>query len=124
MNNIFIVLMMIFCHIVDDYFLQGILASLKQKEWWKKQEQYKDLYKYDYIVALLMHSFSWTFMIMLPVSLINNFEIGAIFLIVFVLNVITHAIVDDLKANKFKINLIIDQTIHLIQIVTTAVVLL
>lgn len=124
MNNIFIVLMMVFCHIVDDYFLQGILASLKQKEWWKKQEQYKDLYKYDYIVALLMHSFSWTFMIMLPIALINSFEIGAIFLIVFVLNVITHAIVDDLKANKFKINLIIDQTIHLIQIVITAVVLL
>lgn len=124
MNNIFIVLMMIFCHIVDDYFLQGILASLKQKEWWKKQEQYKDLYKYDYIVALLMHSFSWTFMIMLPIAFINRFEIGVIFLIVFVLNVITHAIVDDLKANKFKINLIIDQTIHLIQIVITAVVLL
>ena len=34
---------MIFMHILDDYCLQGILASMKQKEWWRKQEQYKEL---------------------------------------------------------------------------------
>ena len=124
MSKIFIILMMIFCHIVDDYCLQGILASMKQKEWWKKNEQYKELYKYDYIVALIMHSLSWTFMIMLPIAFVNNFEIGAAFLIIFVLNMVIHAVVDDLKANKFKINLILDQTIHLIQIIMTAVVLL
>lgn len=124
MNKVFIVLLMIFCHIIDDYKLQGILASMKQKKWWKEQKEYKELYKYDYIWALITHSFSWSFMIMLPIALTKGFEIGTTFLIVFIVNMITHAIVDDLKANKFKINLIIDQVIHLIQIVVTAIVLL
>ena len=124
MNIIFIVLMMIFCHIIDDYKLQGILASMKQKKWWQEQKEYKNLYKYDYIWALITHSFSWSFMIMLPIIFIKSFEIGTTFLIVFILNMITHAVVDDLKANKFKINLIQDQIIHLIQIVVTAIILL
>ena len=124
MKEIFIVLMMIFCHIIDDYKLQGILASMKQKKWWQEQKEYKNLYKYDYIWALITHSFSWSFMIMLPIIFIKSFEIKTTFLIVFILNMITHAVVDDLKANKFKINLIQDQIIHLIQIVVTAIILL
>lgn len=43
-----IFLTMIFLHIVDDYYLQGILAQMKQKKFWK--EQAPDVkYKYDYI---------------------------------------------------------------------------
>ena len=65
MNYKFIILLsMIFCHIVDDYYLQGWLASAKQKEWWKKNAPEK-MYSRDYIMALFMHSFSWAFMIML-----------------------------------------------------------
>lgn len=32
MSKIFILALMIFCHIVDDYYLQGILAQMKQKK--------------------------------------------------------------------------------------------
>ena len=39
---------MIFCHIVDDYYLQGKLASMKQKSWWEKNAPDR-LYKYDYL---------------------------------------------------------------------------
>ena len=124
MNNVWIILTMIFFHIVDDYRLQGILASMKQKKWWKQQEQYNDKYKYDYIVALLMHSFSWTFMIMLPIAFYYGFRLSVPFIVIFVLNVAIHCIVDDLKANKLKINLVLDQTIHIIQIIITAIVLL
>lgn len=123
-NKIFIVILMIFCHIVDDYCLQGILASMKQKLWWTKQEQYADKYKHDYIVALLMHSFSWAFMIMLPIAIACSFQISALFIVIFFVNMIVHCVVDDLKANKLKINLIQDQTIHMLQIVLTAIVLL
>ena len=63
--KLFILFCMLFCHIVDDYYLQGWLASAKQKSWWKKNSPDK-LYKYDYLMALFMHSFSWTFMVMLP----------------------------------------------------------
>ena len=109
---------MIFCHIIDDYYLQGKLASMKQKSWWEKNAPDR-LYKYDYIVALAMHSFSWTFMVMLPISVSQSFDIGAGFAAIFVVNTAVHAIVDHLKANKRKINLVTDQSIHIGQIIVT-----
>lgn len=120
MSKAFVVLLMLFFHIVDDYRLQGILASMKQKEWWQEHAP-QQLYRYDYIMALVMHSLSWSFMIMLPIAIANSFNIGIEFIIVFVINSILHGVVDDLKANKKKINLIIDQSLHLLQITTTAI---
>lgn len=109
---------MMFCHIVDDYYLQGKLALFKQKSWWKKNAPH-EMYKYDYIVALIMHSFSWAFMMMLPIAVSQSFDIGAGFVAMFVVNTAVHAIVDHLKANKRKINLVTDQSIHIGQIVLT-----
>ena len=117
-NSSFILLAMLFMHIIDDYKLQGILASMKQKIWWEEQKGYKPLYKYDYIPALIEHSFSWTFMIMLPIAIYLKFDIGW-WSIAYIVNIAIHAFVDDLKANRFKINLVIDQIIHIIQIVLT-----
>lgn len=117
-NKIFILISMIFLHIIDDYKLQGILASMKQKKWWKEQKEYKSMYKYDYIIALLTHSFSWSFMVMLPIAFALGFDIDW-WAIAYIVNMIIHAVVDDLKANKFKINLVIDQSIHLVQIIVT-----
>lgn len=34
MNPIYVLLMMLFLHILDDFHLQGCLANLKQKSWW------------------------------------------------------------------------------------------
>ena len=123
MNNCFLLLLMIFLHIVDDYYLQGILASMKQKEWWHKTAPEK-MYRYDYIVALIMHGFSWAFMIMLPIAVTMSFNISWFFLVYFLLNVFVHALVDDLKANRKKINLWHDQLIHMVQIAVTAAVML
>lgn len=123
MNNIFVVLLMIFCHIVDDYYLQGWLASAKQKKYWVENAP-GEMYKYDYVWALFMHSFSWTFMIMLPIAIVNCFDLGIAFLIAFMINMVMHAFVDDLKANKLKINLWVDQIIHLCQIAITALIFL
>jgi hypothetical protein len=108
---------MIFCHILDDYYLQGILASMKQKAWWRKQESYNENYKHDYIIALIMHAFSWAFMIMLPFILVGVNQYAIV--IPIAINTIIHAFIDDLKANKKKINLVQDQTIHIVQILLT-----
>lgn len=113
---------MIFLHIIDDFCLQGILASMKQKSWWTKQDQYKEMYKNDYIIALLMHSFSWAFMIMLPIAFSMKFELNLFYIVAFAVNLVIHSIIDDLKANKLKINLFTDQSIHLCQIALTYVV--
>lgn len=123
MNNIFIILCMIFCHIIADYNLQGWLASAKQKSYWKENAP-NEMYKHDYICALIMHSFSWTFMIMLPLMYAVGFKVNSFLLFLFVSNVLIHAIVDDLKANKKFINLWQDQSIHMFQIVITAALIL
>lgn len=117
--EIFILLAMIFCHIVDDYYLQGILASMKQKSWWQKSENYSEMYRYDYVMALIEHGFSWTFMMMLPIFIVSKFQIDIFMHFVFLANWIIHVVVDDLKANGKRINLIQDQVIHLIQILIT-----
>lgn len=116
--KILLLLTMIFCHIIDDYYLQGWLASAKQKMWWEKNVP-DELYKYDYIAALFMHSFSWTFMIML-VPTIYTVMVGGVWSpIVFGVNLVVHMVIDDLKANRKKINLAQDQVIHMIQILAT-----
>ena len=120
--NIFTFWFMIFLHIVDDYYLQGWLASAKQKKYWQENAPEK-LYKYDYLCALLMHSFSWAFMIMLPIAFNAKFEIGIGYIVAFIVNLLIHAFVDDLKANRKKINLWADQTIHIMQICVTFLML-
>lgn len=123
--KIFILLIMLFGHIVDDYYLQGILAKLKQKSWWETNAP-DELYKYDYIIALLEHAFSWTFMIMLvPIvlTIINNTINVIVFSIIFLTNWFIHTIVDDAKANRHAINLITDQLIHIAQIIITWIIL-
>ena len=117
---------MIFCHVVDDYYLQGWLASAKQKKWWEENAP-DNLYKNDYKVALLVHSFSWAFSINLPVLVYALFfqilpVIILPYFILLVVNMIIHCIVDNLKANKLEINLITDQSIHLCQILISGVV--
>jgi hypothetical protein len=110
---------MIFAHIFDDYYMQGILASMKQKSWWQANAS-DAMYRFDYVAALLAHSFSWAFMIMLPIVFAYEFGIAThVYCIALFANMFIHAIVDDLKANKKKINLIVDQSIHILQIVVT-----
>lgn len=94
-----ILLSMVFMHIVDDYYLQGVLAKMKQRSWWEENSPQEE-YKNDYKMALFMHAFSWAFMIMLPYIFIgaSQYAVGGAIIV----NTIIHAIVDDLKANKKK----------------------
>lgn len=82
------------------------------------------MYKHDYICALIMHSFCWTFMIMLPLMYAVDFKVDSFLLFLFVINILMHAIIDDLKANDKCINLWQDQSIHMCQIVITAALVL
>ena len=118
--KIALLIFMLLAHITDDYYLQGWLASAKTKNWWKKNAPDK-FYSKDYIMALFCHSLSWSIMVFLPIliySLYNQIDLNWFYLVL-PINLIVHAIIDDLKANKFKINLIIDQSIHFIQIFIT-----
>jgi hypothetical protein len=110
---------MLFMHVLDDYVLQApCLCSLKQKSFWEKNAP-EEQYKKDYIVALIMHSLSWSFMIMLPIALALDFEVGCGFLFFMIFNTVFHAVIDHLKANIKVINLWVDQTCHMVQIAGT-----
>lgn len=119
MNIYYILLFMIFMHIIDDFKLQGIMASMKQKSWWEKQEGYNDKYRFDYIPALLCHAFSWSMMIHLPILVYYNFDMGAqweFFIFMIISQFLVHAFIDNVKANWKAINLAYDQIMHVYQI--------
>lgn len=118
MSRSFVFLAMIFCHIVDDYYLQGWLASAKQKEWWKENAPQR-MYRFDYLMALAMHGLGWSFMMMLPVAVYYGFNVSTAFVWMFACNAILHCLVDNAKANMKVLNLIEDQTAHMFQIIGT-----
>lgn len=107
---------MLLGHLVSDYTLQGWLADGKQKKWWQKLVPNGELprkYRFDYVAALVCHALYWSIFICAP------FYASAYFLWAILANTVVHAIVDDLKANRMKINLIQDQLLHLVQILIT-----
>ena len=116
--NFSILVFMLFLHIADDFYLQGILASMKQKSWWESNVPNIDdsIYKKDYVISLIIHGFSWSFMIFLPIIFFNNFVVDEVLFFAIILMGLSHSYVDDLKANRKQINLIQDQTTHIIQI--------
>ena len=126
-QRLLILFIMIFCHLIDDYKLQGILANMKQRQWWKENAD-KYLYRNDYKMALIEHAFSWSFMITLPflvISFIQNNSFLMILLIIsYFINTAIHAFIDNLKANKHVINLVEDQLDHLVQIICTWIILM
>ena len=110
--------LMLLGHLVSDYTLQGWLADGKQKSWWRKmfgghEDAVPDKYRRDYIAALVCHALYWSIFICAP------FYASSWFLAAVVLNTVAHAIIDDLKTNRFKLNLIQDQLLHLGQIMLT-----
>lgn len=119
----FIFFSMLFLHIVDDYYLQGILAKMKQKKWWVENIENFNKYKHDYIIALVEHAYSWSFMIHIPwviYSLLYN-KTQIIVIVSIIINTIIHCIVDNEKANKFTLNLVQDQLMHIGQIIITCI---
>ena len=116
-----VLLLMILAHIVDDFYLQPMsgLNKLKQRAYWENHisgSLRDSIYKHDYIVGLIIHSISWSIAILLPIFIYYKWHPHWFVYIAFGVNAIVHAIVDDLKANRGKLNLIADQLIHLIQI--------
>ena len=115
---VYVFLIMILLHIIDDFVLQPIcLSKLKQKSFWEHYVKDNEIYKFDYKVALVIHALSWAIMIHLPLMFIVSNEI-LVFISV-IINTAIHAWIDDEKANKLNINLFEDQMMHIGQIVGT-----
>lgn len=117
---------MLFMHTIADYRTQGCLADLKQKSFWQANCP-DEMYKYDYIMALFMHSFQWTFMMTLPGVvywlIYTEFDATA-YLLIIVANTLVHMVIDHAKANCHLLNLVTDQVCHLIQMAMTLAIFL
>lgn len=130
--KIFILIMMILLHIIEDFHLQGILANMKQKSWWDKQivdfpPKKANKYRKDYVISLMVHSLENAIFVTLPIIINdlyytftvnkdNDLWIG--WLADILLLGYFHSVIDDSKCNKMRINLIVDQVLHLIMIVS------
>ena len=109
-----ILLMMLFLHVADDFYLQGVFARLKQKEFWKENAP-GEIYRNDYKVALAIHGFSWACMVMLPLWYFG-FADGWFLLGMIAALAIPHSLIDNAKANLNRCNLVQDQLAHMFQI--------
>lgn len=122
-----LLLLMFLGHLFADYTLQGWFCNGKQEIWWREQcadecnlefERRWKKYGNDYKCALLEHGLYWSLVTFLPLFFLA--ELPDVWLAAMVLfNTVFHAYIDDLKANKLKINLIQDQAFHFVQIVVT-----
>ena len=122
MNVWFILLCMFFLHVFDDFTLQGWMANGKQKSWWKENAP-ASMYKHDYVVCLILHSFSWSFLMTLPALFFRGFNVDVYYAMVLMFTIAIHAITDDLKANRKLLNLVEDQTVHVVQVLVAWLIL-
>lgn len=114
MNYTLTTLLMIVGHFVGDYVLQtDFLAKGKSPKFW---EGTKD--ETGWIPVLLAHSVIWTACVMLPLLLLVWPAIGLPFVVCFGANIGIHFFVDWLKCVG-KIDMLIDQGIHLLQMMAT-----
>lgn len=128
MWEIKVLLLMFLFDIIDDFVLQPIcLSKLKQKRYWIEECEKNNLdiskYDKDYVTALMMHGLSWSIMIHVPLMFLGGIRDDFFLWLSVLFNAVIHAIIDNLKANKLKINLDVDQCLHVLQIVITWIVL-
>lgn len=119
MSPVFVLPCMLFMHVLDDFVLQTVvLSKLKQKSWWEANAPERG-YRYDYLAALTAHAISWSFCVMFPIAIYRGFFPGPAFYAFMAVNAAVHGLVDHLKANRKRINLIMDQSAHVYQMLLT-----
>lgn len=114
-----ILALMLLAHLVADYTLQGCLAQLKQKAWWMAQMNdvkptKRAKYKHDYIVALICHSLYWSLIVCFPLVEANS----PLYATMSFAQAVVHFVIDDAKANRGLLNLVQDQVLHGLQILS------
>lgn len=114
-----IILSMLFLHIIADFCVQNeFMARFKQKKEWST---FSKKYEYDYISVLFVHAFIWAFITFTPIlhyvycTKTLKIEVWCIWIII---QTFLHMYIDHQKCNKFKINLICDQFLHFLQIIS------
>ena len=127
MWSVKVLLLMFLFDIIDDFVLQPVcLSKLKQKRYWIEECEKNNLdiskYDKDYIAALTTHGLSWSIMIHIPLMFLGGINDNLFLLLSVLFNALIHSFIDDLKTNKLKINLDVDQCLHGLQIIITWII--
>lgn len=124
---IFLLISMLWCHMVGDWILQpDIMKNGKCKSWWEKNYPDK-LYKNDYMSILFTHSLLWSITTHIPIIvmyLLNGVDLDNALIGVIMIQMFIHLVIDDTKANEFLISLGTDQTLHILQVVGSLIFLM
>lgn len=120
-------LLVILLHLVADYSLQGCLAQLKTAKFWRSvcrdcewcsADAAFRRYGHDYRAGLVCHALYWTLVTFAPI-IFHPLCSAWTALAIVSLNALFHCWVDDLKANRGRLNLVQDQLLHAVQIAAT-----
>ena len=111
-----IFIFMVFMHIVASIYLSGA----DQRQWWKGT--YSPSRTTDDAVALTIHSIFWAFAIMLPIAYAYKFAFSWFYTIALIVNTAIYAVIVYTKKTNNKINLFLQHTAHLWQIISTYLV--
>lgn len=121
-------ILLIALHLLADFNLQvqGGMDKFKCRDWWIEQtskpvwgssaEQFRK-YRFDYHAGMFCHALMWSIVTFAPLLWMAPGWWSV--LLILVPNIAVHHVVDHLKANRYRLNLVQDQLIHLAQIVVT-----
>ena len=127
--SLLLLLFAVFLHVVGDFYLQNSsMSSFKSQSYWKSQYP-NDRRQYYFIGGLILHSFVWSFLVVLPeivYMILHSNQIryvdSIILTTIVIVNTVIHAILDHIKTNMGKIGTIQDQLLHLGQITLTYII--
>lgn len=110
---------MIFLHIVGEFYLQGMLAKMKKKRWWYRHEP-EDGGRYNHIAALIIHGYSWSFIVHLPftglIVLCDMFDCMAVLSLSLLSHAVLHALLANDRINHDFLDFADEQACHVAQV--------
>ncbi len=116
MIRIFFVMLLL--HVVTEFVLQPVaLLRLKQKTYWE-QPEHPNGGKDASAMAIAINTILWSVMIMLPLMYYST-EGDLILLLVFLVNMLVHAYIDEYTTNRHKLTFVTAQSLYLLQLTIT-----
>lgn len=121
MIRIFFVMLLL--HVVTEFVLQPVaLLRIKQKTYWEQPER-PNGGKDTSAMAIAINAILWSVMIMLPLMYYST-EGDLILLLVFLVNMLVHAYIDEYTTNRHKLTFVTAQSLYLLQLIITFLVTL
>ena len=109
---------MLLLHVVTEFVLHPVaLLRIKQKTYWE-QPEHPNGGKDASAMAIALNAILWSVMIMLPLMYYST-DGDLILLLVFLVNLLAHAYIDEYATNRHKLTFVTAQSLYLLQLTIT-----